>query len=156
MIWSLGWGCRNVDLSHLRVLLLLSVFQTLYEKTPVNRVCSGTWELNGPSIKFHEAKTSRSKSVYSINQWAAHWQVSKLQRVSAITTPLLSIVPSRLLPTAVLHLQDGSCMLSASAGLQPEDHSRQTCVLFFFCLDCAGEVSRGGLSWSKNLKWFLI
>lgn len=44
--------------------------------------------------------------------------------------PPLSMVPSRLLPIASLLSQDGSCILSAPAGLEPEDHLRQTCV---FC-----------------------
>lgn len=43
---------------------------------------------------------------------------------------------------------DGSCILSASAGLEPEDHSRQTSV---FCPDSAGEVS-GSLGCSEERK----
>lgn len=66
--------------------------------------CFRTWEVNGPSIKLHEAKTSRSMSVYSINQWPAHSQVSKLWQVTAITTFLLSNVPSRLLPFSALRM----------------------------------------------------
>lgn len=52
--------------------------------------------------------------------------------------PPLSMAPSRLLPIASLLPQDGSCILSAPAGLEPEDHLRQTCV---FCPGCAGDVS---------------
>lgn len=44
--------------------------------------------------------------------------------------PPLSMVPSRLLPIASLLSQDGSCILSAGAGLEPEDHLRQTCVFW--------------------------
>lgn len=40
------------------------------------------------------------------------------------------MVPSRLLPIASLLSQDGSCILSAGAGLEPEDHLRQTCVFW--------------------------
>lgn len=61
------------------------------------------------------------------------------------------MAPSRLLPIASLLSQDGSCILSASAGLEPEDRSRQTSV---FCPDCMGEVSRS-LSEDAKVKFDL-
>ncbi len=52
-------------------------FQFLSWTWTVSRGCSGNWELNGPSIKLHEAKTSRSKSVYKlINELPTHTSLS--------------------------------------------------------------------------------
>lgn len=71
-------------------------------------------------------KTSKSKFVYSINQWAAHSGLSS----SAYLTSPLSMAPSRLLPIAWVLSQDGCWILNVPAGLEPEKHLRKTSFCF--------------------------
>lgn len=83
-------------------------------------------------------KTSRSQSVNTlINELPTHKSLNCSRYLQSLCL-YSQWSPQGYCPLPLLS-QDGSCILSPSAGLEPEEHSRKTTVFYLYC---AGEVSR--------------
>lgn len=91
-----------------------------------------------PLSSMRQKQADPSLFTALINELPTHKSLSCIRYLYHYT-PLLSIAPSRLLPVVLFLSLDGRSILSASPGLEPEDHSRQTSV---FCPDGAAGKCR--------------